>query len=98
MIKKGFTLLEMVIVLAIIALIYLLTIPNIQKVIKIMNDKGCVAQLKVIDTAIIEYKMEFDEEAETIDDLVNAELLTDEQAICQDNTQIVIEDGQATLQ
>jgi len=98
MIRKGFTLLEMVVVLAIIALLYLLTIPNIQKVIKIMNDKGCSAQLKVIDTAIIEYRLEYDEEAETMDDLINAELITQEQKVCQSKEVIDIEDGEAKIQ
>lgn len=98
MIRKGFTLLEMVVVLAIIAMLYLLTIPNIQKVIKIMNDKGCDAQLKVIDTAIIEYRLEYDEEAETMDDLINAELITQEQTVCQSKEVIDIEDGEAKIQ
>ena len=39
--KKGFTILEMIIVLTIVALLYLLTIPNIQQKKEIIDNKGC---------------------------------------------------------
>ena len=38
--NKGFTILEMMIVLSIIALIFLLTLPNIQQKEKIIRSKG----------------------------------------------------------
>ena len=39
--EKGFTILEMMIVLSIIALVFLLTLPNIQQKEKIIRKKGC---------------------------------------------------------
>ena len=38
--KKGFTLLEMVIVMTVIAILFLLTIPNTQNSLKVANAKG----------------------------------------------------------
>ena len=42
--NKGFTILEMMIVLSIIALVFLLTLPNIQQKEKIIRSKGCARQ------------------------------------------------------
>ena len=39
--NKGFTILEMMIVLSIIALVFLLTLPNIQQKEKIIRSRGC---------------------------------------------------------
>lgn len=37
---EGFTLLEMVIVVTIISILFLLTVPNIQKTLTVVDDKG----------------------------------------------------------
>lgn len=96
--KKGFTLLEMIVVVSVITLLFLLSIPNIQKVLNLFEKKGCEAQLKVIDAAILEYKIEFNEIAESIDQLVEAEYISPEQTSCQNNDQIIITDGQAEIE
>ncbi|WP_331835921.1 prepilin-type N-terminal cleavage/methylation domain-containing protein [Erysipelothrix piscisicarius] len=41
--KQGFTLIEMVLVMTIVAIIFMLTLPNIQKTITMVNRKGCDA-------------------------------------------------------
>lgn len=94
--RKGFTLIEMVVVVAVISALFLLTIPNVSSVLDLFLEKGCQAQLKVIDTALIEYRLAFDEEAQSIDDLVDAELISEAQTSCQSET-ISIEDGKAVL-
>lgn len=96
--KKGFTLLEMIVVVSIITLLFLLSIPNIQKVMNLFEKKGCEAQLKVIDAAILEYKMEFDEIADHTDQLIEAGYITEQQTTCQNNELIVINDGQASVE
>lgn len=93
--KKGFTMLEMIVVVAILSIIFLLTIPNIQKVIKIVDDKGCKALVKVVDSAILEYKLMYDEYPTDVNDLVNAGLITQEQTKCSSGEGIGISDGQA---
>lgn len=95
--KKGFTLLEMIVVIAVISLLFLLTIPNIQKVMSIIQRKGCDAQLKIVDTAILEYSLEFDVTPDSMDQLVQEGFLSEEQVKCETNEEIIIEDGQAEI-
>jgi len=93
--KKAFTLLEMIFVLSVISLIFMLTIPNIQKSLNILHSKGCEAQLKLIDAAILQYELEFQTQPMTVEDLVNESYINESQTVCQDNRKIDIEDGQA---
>jgi competence protein ComGC len=93
--KKAFTLLEMIFVLSVISLIFMLTIPNIQKSLTLLHTKGCDAQLKIVDAAILQYQLEFQSVPYSIDDLVSESYLSHEQTKCQDNRSIDIDDGQA---
>ena len=90
--RKGFTLLEMTIVVLIISVLFLLTVPNIQKTLK-----GCKALEKVADSAIIQYKLEYDEYPGSVQDLISAGLLTEDQAKCDGSHTLVISDGQAYI-
>lgn len=93
--KKGFTLLEMIFVLSVISIIFLLTIPNIQKVLEVAYNKGCDAQVKLVDAAILEYQLKNDTLPSTIDDLIADELITERQTECADHRQIDVAEGQA---
>ena len=55
--KQGFTMLEMILVLAVLSVLLILTVPNIQQVLSIVQNKGCDAQKKIVDTAILEYTL-----------------------------------------
>lgn len=94
--QKGFTMLEMLIVLSVISLIFTLTIPNIQKRLVTIREKGCESLVEVVNASIIQYELDTGEVATSIDDLVETGYLTEKQTACMDGTQIVIEDGQAT--
>ena len=96
--QSGFTLLEMTIVVIIISVLFLLTVPNIQKTLTIVNNTGCKAIEKVGDAAILQYKMEYDEYPGSVGDLINAGLLTEEQTKCDGSKTLVISDGQAYIQ
>ncbi len=52
--KEAFTLLEMIVVVMIISILFLLTVPNVTKVIHSVDEKACNAMTKVIDTAIVQ--------------------------------------------
>ncbi len=93
--KKGFTLLEMVIVITIIAILFLLSVPNIQTTLGIVDKKGCEALTKTVDSAILQYRLEYDENPHSTSELISAGLLTDEQTRCDDNRTISINNGQA---
>jgi competence protein ComGC len=96
--KKGFTLLEMTIVVIIISVLFLLTVPNIQKTLTIVNNKGCKAIEKVGDAAILQYKLAYDEYPTSVGDLINAGLLTEEQTVCDGSKRLIISDGQAYIE
>ena len=93
--KKGFTLLEMVFVLTVISILFLLTIPNIQKALDIVSTKACEAQVKVVDAAILQYRLLYDEDANSISDLINEGLLSEKQGECSNHKSIEISDGVA---
>lgn len=96
--RKGFTILEMIVVIMIVALIMLITIPNIQKVVKIVQDRGCESQIKLVDAAILQYMVEHDETPISIEELVGNGLLDEKQKVCQNNKHIIIVDGEASLE
>lgn len=93
--KKGFTLLEMVLVMSAIVVIFLLTIPNIAKTLFIVNDKGCDAQIKVVDAAILQYRLQFDVIPGSIHELVQEGFLSSSQLKCSNGKAIHISGGQA---
>ncbi|SJZ87478.1 competence type IV pilus major pilin ComGC [Anaerorhabdus furcosa] len=96
--KKGFTLLEMIIVVSVLSILFLLAVPNIQKVMKIVDDKGCNAMLKVVDSAILQYRLDYEQYPNDIFDLVNAGLMNEEQIQCSTTQSVGISNGQAVLQ
>ncbi|MBQ9823530.1 MAG: prepilin-type N-terminal cleavage/methylation domain-containing protein [Solobacterium sp.] len=96
--KQGFTLLEMTIVILIISVLFLLTVPNIQKTLTIVNNKGCKALEKVGDSAIVQYKLEYGEYPGSVQDLISAGLLTEDQVTCDGSHTLVISDGQAYIE
>lgn len=95
--KKGFTLLEMTIVILIVSILFLLTTPNIQKTLGIVNKKGCKALEKVGDAAILQYKLEYDEFPGSVSDLISAGLLTEEQIKCDGSRSLKVVNGQAYI-
>ncbi len=56
--EKGFTLIEMMIVLLIISVLILIAIPNVTKHSKSIDAKGCAAYLKMAQGQVEAYKMD----------------------------------------
>ena len=96
--KKGFTLLEMVVVVLILSVLFLLMVPNVKNTLEIVNQKGCNGLEKVADAAILEYKLKYDEYPSGISDLVNAGLLEENQTTCDGSKTLVIYDGIARIE
>ena len=94
----GFTLLEMTIVVIIISILFLLSVPNIQKTLAIVNQKGCAAIEKVADAAILEYRLEYGEYPGSAQDLGNAGLLSENQLSCDGFRSLTIVNGQAVME
>ena len=93
MIKKGFTLLEMVVVVIIISILLLLTIPNVSKVINSVDSKACDAMTKVVDSAIAQFKLDYGTLPNSLTDLVNAGYLQSNQTTCSNGQTLNIVDG-----
>lgn len=93
--KKAFTILEMLIVLAIIALLFLLTLPNIAQKQAIIERKGCEALVEVVNGQIILYEIENGHTPSSIDVLIAEGYLKEAQSKCPNGLNIDIFDGQA---
>ena len=88
--EKGFTLIEMLIVLLIISVLVLITIPNVMKHFATVDKKGCEAYIKMVQSQVEAYKIDHNAYP-TIADLVAGEYIPAEEAKCPDGTPIVIE-------
>lgn len=96
--KNGFTVLEMMIVMLVIALLLLITLPNIQQKEKIIRDKGCQALLDIVDSQIILYEIDNLTTPKSVQELINEGYLKEGQDRCPNGETVVIVDGQASTQ
>ena len=93
--KKGFTLLEMILVVSVLSILFLLTVPSIQKVLEVVDRKGCEALVKVVDAAIVQYRLEVGTTPTDVYDLIRAGYLDESQIECTNGKSIVITAGEA---
>lgn len=96
--KNGFTVLEMMIVMLVIALLLLITLPNIQQKETIIRDKGCQALLDIVDSQIILYEIDNLTTPTSVQELINEGYLKEGQDQCPNGETVVIVDGQASTQ
>ncbi len=96
--RKGFTLLEMIVVVTVLSILFLLTVPNIQTVVGVVDTKGCDALLKVVDSAILQYKLSYDSYPHSTNELLNSGFLSEDQLQCSDGAQIYIIEGKSYVQ
>lgn len=94
-VAKAFTLIEMLLVLLIISLLLILIIPNIAKQSKHIQNTGCNAQLKMVDSQIEAYKLKNNQAPATIDDLVKEGYIKENQKQCKSGANITITNGEA---
>jgi competence protein ComGC len=64
--EKGFTLIEMLIVLFIISLLLLLVIPNLGKQQQTIQTKGCSALQKMVQSSVESYRLENEQLPESL--------------------------------
>lgn len=77
--KKGFTLVEMLVVLGIISVLLLLFVPNLSKQKEAVRKKGDQAVVKVVESQMELYELERDKKA-TVADLQSAGYIDKKQA------------------
>lgn len=86
--EKGFTLIEMMIVLLIISVLVLIAIPNVTKHSSNIDKKGCEAYVKMVQGQVEAYRMEM-HKVPSLTELQTADYLP-ENASCPDGTAIEI--------
>ncbi|MCM2531673.1 prepilin-type N-terminal cleavage/methylation domain-containing protein [Neobacillus pocheonensis] len=80
--EKGFTLIEMMIVMLIISVLLIITIPNITKHNSSINDKGCQAFVKMVQAQEQSFEMENKRVPTGVDELVKAGYLREDAKGC----------------
>lgn len=80
--KKGFSLIEMIIVLIIMSYFLLTTIPNLTNVLDLASSKTCDGQVNLVNAAILQYRMEYLKYPTSLYDLVDHESVEQSQLSC----------------
>ncbi|WP_257009821.1 competence type IV pilus major pilin ComGC [Evansella halocellulosilytica] len=95
--QRGFTLIEMIIVLLIISILLLIIVPNMTRNQSVANDMGCEATIELLQTQVAVYQLEHQHQLpSSIDDL--AEYVSRSDMTCPDGKELTIdEDGTITL-
>lgn len=93
--ENGFTVLEMMIVMLVIAVLLIVTLPNIQQKEEIIRDKGCDALLDIVNSQIILYEIDHDESPTSMSQLISEGYLKEKQTVCPDHSNVEIVNGQA---
>lgn len=94
--ERGFTLIEMMIVLTIISVLLLIIVPNITKNSDVANDKSCDATMKMVQGQVGVYISETGEKPDEISDLkeyIDSGYDPEKGIICPDGTPLDIDDG-----
>ncbi|MYL33491.1 prepilin-type N-terminal cleavage/methylation domain-containing protein [Pontibacillus yanchengensis] len=87
--EKGFTLIEMLIVLMIISTLLLITIPHISTNNSVVQNKGCEAFIKLVETQAHTYEMDKGEFPESINVLMSDGYLESE--TCPNGDELIME-------
>jgi competence protein ComGC len=93
--SKGFTLIEMLIVMLVISVLMLLLIPNLTKQSESVNEKGCDALVSLVQSQADAYYLDTGNRANGINILVADGYLTDEQRKCGE-ADITVSNGVAS--
>lgn len=87
----------MIFCVSVILVILLLVIPYVTSKNRVVKNKGCEAQVEVVNSQIILYEIEHDKLPTSISQLTSGSkpYLTKKQAVCPNGKAIYISDGQA---
>lgn len=94
--NRGFTLVEMLIVLMIISVLILLIIPNLTGRSADIHDKGCQALAELVQAQVNAYHIDNGQIPNTLTDLVD-EYVSEEQLTCQNGKELNYVSGIVTI-
>jgi competence protein ComGC len=95
--EKGFTLIEMMIVMMIISILLIITIPNIAKHNSNINNKGCEAFVKMVEAQVQAFEMEKKRMPTGIEELVSEGYLREDATGCPNGKTEVKIDADGTV-
>lgn len=98
--ENGFTLIEMLIVLSIITVLIILIVPTLASKSGEVQDTGCEALVQTVQSQASAYHLEKAKPPESINALVSANFITEDQKSCRNNDilEIINKDGNAVVQ
>ncbi|WP_112181300.1 MULTISPECIES: competence type IV pilus major pilin ComGC [Paraliobacillus] len=91
--EKGFTLIEMLIVLAVITTLLILLIPNLADKNETVQEKGCAALIQMTENQMESYKIDHGAYPATISILVDEQYIQSD--TCSNGTKQIVYDGEA---
>jgi competence protein ComGC len=91
--QKGFTLIEMMVVLLIISVLILIAIPNVTKHSATIDEKGCQAYIKMVQGQVEAYRIDKKAVPENLDVLVANDYLNEGETTCPNGKAIEITSG-----
>ncbi|WP_163969990.1 competence type IV pilus major pilin ComGC [Oceanobacillus halotolerans] len=95
--EKGFTLIEMLVVLMIISVLILLIIPNLGEKSESVNEQGCDALVSVVQAQADAYYLEEGNYPTDLATLEGDNYITEDQKTCPDGSTILINSGTVSV-
>ncbi|PSL42341.1 competence protein ComGC [Salsuginibacillus halophilus] len=93
--EKGFTLIEMVIVLVIISVLLLVAVPSMVKNSSVAESKGCEATVDLVQAQTGAYHIEMGEQVTDLQDLVDEDFV--DTLECPDGTPLNLVEGRVGI-
>lgn len=88
--QRGFTLIEMLIVMLIITVLIAIAIPNVSKQTSAVDEKGCTAFVQMVQGQVESYRMDERAIPASVDDLVTKGYLKADNKTCPNGEVISI--------
>ncbi|MGP4061724.1 competence type IV pilus major pilin ComGC [Halobacillus litoralis] len=93
--EKGFTLIEMLIVLLVISVLLIITIPNMAQNSTTIRSKGCEALIKTVEAQGEAYYIDTDSYATSIDILESSDYIST--TTCPNGDELAYSDGKVSI-
>ncbi|MBS4176352.1 competence type IV pilus major pilin ComGC [Lederbergia citrea] len=94
--ERGFTLIEMMIVLLVITIILLVALPNVTKHSSSINDKGCKALVQMVQGQVQAYYMDKQTYPSSLEELKTDDYLKGSNLVCSNGNPLSI-DGKGNV-
>ncbi len=89
--NKGFTLIEMMIVLLVISVLLFITIPNVTEQSSSIHNKGCEAFIHMVEAQVEAFKIEHNRLPSNFDELKTEGYITEKHSTCPNGQAITID-------